>query len=48
MSRDEISQNQQIYDENQAKIHEAKSILMDYENRLRYANDLIMQLEAEN
>lgn len=41
-TRDEININKMIYDENNAKIQEAKSLIMDYENRLRYANDVIM------
>jgi hypothetical protein len=42
MTRDEIGDNQQIHDNTQGKILEARSTIADYENRLRYANDIIL------
>lgn len=43
--RDETNQNHAIYEENQSRVMEAKSRIREYEDRLRYANELIMQLE---
>lgn len=45
--RDEIAQNSSIYDQVQYKIQEQKQLFIEYENRLRYANDVIMGLETE-
>lgn len=46
--RDEVGQIQGIYEENQNRCMDAKSRIREYEDRLRYANDMIMQLEQES
>jgi chromosome segregation ATPase len=46
--RDEIRRNQSAYEHYQGAISETKGKIQDYESRLRYGNDVIMGLEAEN
>ena len=46
--REELGVNRSLYEEHQSKIQESKSVVSEFENRLRYANDIIMQLETEN
>lgn len=48
MVRDEINQNQAIYDQIQTNIQQQRLRVQDYESRLLYANDAIQQLESEN
>lgn len=48
MTRDEINQNRAALEELENNITEKRTRVQDFENRLRYANDVIMSLESEN
>lgn len=48
MARDELNNNKYDYEIIQSNISEKRDHLLDLENRLRYANEVIMSLESEN
>ncbi len=47
-TREEVTTNSVRYEKMSHNVSEIKSLVGDYENRLRYANEVISGLETEN